>query len=63
MLSWGSFSPYHSVLAHQNDSLLTEGLSHLVHLLGADIVDGDDKNGLVLLKQSLELGELQHHIG
>ena len=31
----------HGVLAHQDDSLTTEGASDLVHLLGGDIVDAD----------------------
>lgn len=29
-----------------------------MHLLGADIVDGDDEDGLVLLEQALELVEV-----
>lgn len=54
---------YHGVLAHQHNSLLAERLSDLVHLLRADIVDGDDEDGLVLLKQRLELGELEQRLG
>lgn len=46
---------YHGVLAHQDDTLATEGLSDLVHLLRADIVDRDDEDGLVLLEKALEL--------
>lgn len=48
----------HGVLAHQNNTLTTEGVSDLVHLLGADIVDGDDEDGPVLLEQALELVEI-----
>jgi hypothetical protein len=29
-----------------------------VHLLRADIVDGDDENGLIILQQALELVEV-----
>ena len=43
----------HGVLAHQDDTLSTEGDADLVHLLGRDIVDGDDEDGLVSLKESL----------
>jgi hypothetical protein len=39
---------YHGVLAHQDNTLTTKGMSNLVHLLGADIVDGDDEDALVL---------------
>jgi hypothetical protein len=49
---------YHGVLAHQDDTLATEGLTNLVHLLRRDIVDGDDEDGLVLLEQALELVEI-----
>ncbi|KAI9166980.1 tRNA (guanine-N(7)-)-methyltransferase non-catalytic subunit trm82 [Paramyrothecium foliicola] len=49
---------YHGVLAHQDNSLTTEGVSDLVHLLRADIVDGDDENGLVVLQQALQLVEV-----
>merc|ERR1712000_638947 len=48
----------HGVLAHQDDTLSTEGDADLVHLLGRDIVDGDDEDGLVSLKESLELIEV-----
>ena len=44
---WGQFPgilsvrrlSYHGVLAHQDNTLTAEGVSNLVHLLGADIVD------------------------
>ena len=49
---------YHGVLSHQDDTLTTEGLSDLVHLLGADIVDTNDEDTLVLLEKSLELIEV-----
>lgn len=49
---------YHGVLAHQDDTLTTEGVSDLVHLLGRDIVNLDDEGGLVLLEQALELVEI-----
>jgi hypothetical protein len=49
---------YHSVLSHQNDTVTTKGLSDLVHLLGADIVDTNDEDGGVLLKEALELLEV-----
>lgn len=52
------FQTYHGVLSHENDTLTTEGLSDLVHLLGADIVDGDDEDRLVLLQQAPELLEI-----
>ena len=48
----------HSVLAHQDDSLASERRSDLVHLLRGDIVDADDKDGLVLVEQSLQLVEV-----
>jgi hypothetical protein len=48
----------HGVLAHQNNTLTTEGVSDLVHLLGADIVNADDEDGLVLFEKGLELVEV-----
>lgn len=48
----------HGVLAHQDDRLPPERLSNFVHLLGADIVDRDDEDGLVLFEQALELVEV-----
>lgn len=39
---------YHGVLAHQDNTLAAEGVSDLVHLLRADIVDGHDEDRLVL---------------
>jgi len=45
----------HGVLAHQDDTFATERLTNLVHLLGGDIVDGDNEDGLVLLDEGLEL--------
>lgn len=50
--------PYHGVLAHQDNSLTTKGVSDLVHLLRGDIVNLDDEDGLVLLEQALELVEV-----
>jgi hypothetical protein len=49
---------HHGVLAHQDNTLSAEGVSDFVHLLGADIVDADDEDGLVLLQQALELIEV-----
>lgn len=48
----------HGVLAHEDDTLATERLADLVHLLRGDIVDGDDEDGLVLLEEVLELVEV-----
>jgi hypothetical protein len=48
----------HGVLAHQDNTLTAEGLTDLVHLLGRDIVDGDDEDALVLLEEHLELLEV-----
>jgi len=48
----------HGVLAHQDNGITTESLSDLVHLLRRDIVDGDDEDGLVSLKKSLQLIEV-----
>ena len=45
----------HGVLSHENDTLAAERLADLVHLLGRDIVDGDNEDALVLLEESLEL--------
>lgn len=49
---------YHGVLAHQDDSLTTEGVADLVHLLRADIVDGDNENGPILIEKALQLLEV-----
>ena len=49
---------HHGVLAHQDNTLTTEDVSNLVHLLGADIVDTDDEDGVVLFKEALELLEV-----
>lgn len=49
---------YHGVLAHQYDTLSAEGSSDLVHLLGADIVNADDEDALVLFEETLELVEV-----
>ena len=49
---------YHGVLAHQHDALATEALADLVHLLGGDIVDGDDEDTAVLLEEALQLVEV-----
>ena len=48
-------TPDHSVLSHQDNTLSTETLTNLVHLLRADIVDNHDEDGPVLLQQALEL--------
>lgn len=49
---------YHGVLSHQDDGLSTESATDLVHLLGRDIVDGDDEDGAVLLEKALQLIEV-----
>jgi hypothetical protein len=49
---------YHGVLAHQYDSLSAKSLTDLVHLLGADIVNADNENAVVLLEKALELIEV-----
>lgn len=50
---------HHCVLAHQNNTgnfaLSSQTLSDLMHLLRADIVNGDDENRLVFFQQALEL--------
>jgi hypothetical protein len=38
-------APNHGVLAHQDDTLATEGLTNLMHLVGANIVDIDQEDG------------------
>jgi len=48
----------HGVLSHQYDTLSAERMTDLVHLLGADIVDADDEDGLVFLEEALELLEV-----
>lgn len=53
-----SYVAYHGVLAHQNDSLSAKSATNLVHLLGADIVNADNENALVLLEEALELVEV-----
>lgn len=45
----------HGVLAHENDSVASEGLSDFVHLLRRYIVDADDEDGLVFVEQALQL--------
>ncbi len=54
--SW--VASYHGVLAHQDNTFTPEGMANLVHLLGADIVDGDDEDALVLFEEALELVEV-----
>ena len=49
---------HHGVLAHQDNAFTTEGVSNLVHLLGADIVDTDDEDGFVFFEEALELLEV-----
>ena len=46
---------YHGVLAHQDYTLTAEGVSDLVHLLGADIVDSDNEDTLVLREETAQL--------
>ena len=50
---------YHRVLAHQDDALAAQRLADLVHLLRRDIVDGDDEDAAVLLKEPLQLVEVR----
>ena len=57
-LPYRSKLPYHSVLSHKDNTLTTEGLSNLVHLLGADIVDTNDEDRAVLFEEALELIEI-----
>jgi hypothetical protein len=54
---------HHGVLSHQDDTLTTEGASNLVHLLGADIVNADDEDRVVLLEKALELLEVAGLVG
>ena len=49
---------HHGVLSHQDNTLTSEGVPDFVHLLGADIVDTDDEDGVVLFKEALELLEV-----
>jgi hypothetical protein len=46
-------SSHHRVLAHQDNTLTTEGVSDFVHLLGADIVHADNEDGVVFFQESL----------
>ena len=48
-------TPDHGVLSHQDDTLSTETVTNLVHLLRADIVNNHDEDGPVGLQQALEL--------
>lgn len=50
--------PYHGVLAHQDNTLVPESQSDLVHLLRADIVNLNDEDGGIFLEQALELVEV-----
>jgi hypothetical protein len=43
---------------HAHSPFTAEGDTDLVHLLGGDIVNGDDEDGLVRLKKDLELVEV-----
>ena len=63
MSSSASNGTYHGVLAHQDNTLVAEGMSDLVHLLRADIVDLNDEDGAVLLEQALELVEVKRLVG
>jgi hypothetical protein len=49
---------HHGILAHENDTLSTERLADLVHLLRGDIVDGDNENAAVLLEETSQLLEV-----
>ena len=49
---------HHGVLAHQDNTLTTEDVSNLVHLLGADIVDANDEDGSVFFEEAFELLEV-----
>lgn len=55
--------PYHSILSHQHDTITSQTLSNLVHLLGADIVDCHDEDRFVLFKQTLELVKVNRLVG
>jgi hypothetical protein len=55
-------TPDHGVFAHQDDGLAAERLTDFVHLLRADIVDLDDEDGFVLVKQALELLEIDSFV-
>jgi len=48
----------HGVLAHEDDSLATEGDTDLVHLVGAHIVGLDEENLVVLVNELVELLEV-----
>ena len=58
---------YHGVLAHKHHASYLpsapQTLAYLVHLLGANIVDSDDEDRLVLLKQSLQLVKVNGFVG
>lgn len=49
---------YHGVLSHQDDGFATKGVTDLVHLLRADIVNAHDEDGTILVKKGLELIEV-----
>lgn len=49
---------YHGVLSHQDNTLSAERLSDLVHLLRADIVNGDNEDAAILLEKALQLIEI-----
>lgn len=53
---------YHCILAHQNYPLYfaipPQTLPNFVHLLRADIVNGDNEDGFVFFQQALELVEI-----
>jgi hypothetical protein len=55
---FGNEDSDHSVLAHQDNTLTSEGMADLVHLLRADIVDADDEDRLVFFEEALELVEV-----
>lgn len=49
---------YHGVLSHQDDALATESPTNFVHLLRADIVNGDNEDAAELLEETLQLIEI-----
>ena len=48
----------HCIFAHENDAFSSQTSPNLVHLLRADIVNGHNEDGFVLLEQALELVEI-----
>lgn len=48
----------HGVLAHQNDTFTTQGLSDLVHLVGTNIIDVDNESRREFAHQVPQLGKV-----